>query len=182
MSSHTLRDLPTKHVQQATLRPYFGYPKNAVKGKFSFLPVTEVSYIGANGTNGHRKEHSKFERLGGETLRWGMFNRQVYCAVHPLMDGTDVLLKKGQKFIVAWSGNIIGGEFRPLSLWKGLAKNNNYTHYQIIADTVSYSRTMPVVDEKHPEWAKSEKFSMVSHQFVFVRRELIDHQFSLSKN
>ena len=95
MSSHTLRDLPTKHVQQATLRPYFGYPKNAVKGKFSFLPVTEVSYIGANGTNGHRKEHSKFERLGGETLRWGMFNRQVYCAVHPLMDGTDVLLKNG---------------------------------------------------------------------------------------
>lgn len=174
---HIIRDLPKKHV---ALRPYLGYPKNIAKEmKFHFLPITEISYIGSNG---HKKEHGKFEKMGGETVRWGMFNRQVYCALHPLMDGAEVLLKKGQKFIVAWPGNISGGEFRPLSLWKGLAKNNNYTHYQIIADVVFSNRTIPVVNEKHPEWATSQKYSSLSRELVFVRRELIDHQLSISKN
>ena len=181
MSSHTIRDLPARHAQH-TLRPYFGYPKNAVKGKFRFLPITEISYIGANGTNGHRKEHGKFEKLGGETLRWGMFNRQVYRAAHPLMDGLDVLLKKDQKFIIAWRGNIVGDHFRPLSLWKGLAKSNNYTHYQLIADVVSNYRTISVKSDDHPEWANPKKASSISRECVFVRRELIDRQLALSKN
>ena len=111
MSNHILRDLPKQHVKH-TLRPYFGYPKNGVKEtKLHFLPITDMPYISANGSNGHKK-HGAFEKIGGETVRWGMFNRQVYRATHPLMEGLDVLLKKGQKFIVAWPGNISGGEFR----------------------------------------------------------------------
>ncbi|MFA6489055.1 MAG: hypothetical protein WCT52_00055 [Candidatus Micrarchaeia archaeon] len=177
-----LRDLPKQHVTH-TLRPYFGYPKNGVKEtKLHFLPITDMPYISTNGSNGHKKEHGKFEKVKDKFVQWGTFNRQVYRATHPLMDGLDVLLKKGQKFIVAWPGNIAAGEFRPLSLWKGLAKNNNYTHYQIIADVVLSNRTIPIVNEKHPEWAVSQKYNSVSYELLFVRRELIDHQLPVSKN
>ena len=163
MASHVLRDLPKQHVQH-TLRPYFGYPKNGAKsGKFRFLPLTEVSYIGANGSNGHKKEHGIFASVGGESLVWGIFRRQVYRTVHPLIDGKEVLLKKDQKFIVAWPGNGMNGGFRPLSLWKGVMGKGSYTHYHVV----------------YPVETSSGHTSFYS---AFVRRELIDSQLPVSKN
>lgn len=174
MPKHITRDLPNKHV---TLRPYIGYPSNRVKEtKFNLLPITEVSYIGSEGA-WHKKERSNFKKVNGKILRWGVFNRQVYCAEHPLMDDQKVLLKKGQKFVVAWTGNIINGEFRPLSLRKGLFGSNDYTHYQMLAEVVShYSAALPAKSATNSVEFKKTKSIRISHENVFIRRELIDGQ------
>ncbi len=91
--------------------------------------------------------------IEGRYWTWGgIFKRQLFKAIHPIVDG-NYAVKKGSTFIFAWAGTMNHlGEFAPQTFLQGILRKDNFTHYRFI---------FRLPQDRNPT-------------SVFIRRELVE--------